>query len=887
MNNIDVSLPKNILRRKFRVPSLASSYTPSKKAKELVKRPLDWRICLVTSPTGYGKTAFLSYWYAKLQEHQGIVPMWISLDETDKDVSLFIIGIAYVLCAEHQEFREFVEGCEQQENSSQEKSLLIELCNYIDQYCNPETTYVIFLDNYEAAASQAFDDAITFLNNNTDSNIKIVISGSFRSQRFDDLLFTSSICEINQRDFEMDEKELSSFATTLLPQLDGTQMSKMKRDYGNWPLPYLFAALCLSRTQDEENIIQEVESYLNRHFTTSVMDHVDADTYEFLVETSILESMTPDLCDTVCKRNNSRVILQYLCSHGMYCRYDNIKREYVYEPAFRKFLLQKLLSFKPELINSLVSEATIWHAQHDENIRYAKYVAIMNDPFYLSNVTESCVGEELGDPETLTERFLLTPSDEFAKNNALIWAVVWSFIAIGEVKQAEKWMERITDADAAQANTSLRYVRAIGYALEGDSDKSRRAIREIFDTEGNKLSRDLQCLLIHMEGEDCERLGNPKNGRELYKKALSLSKRTGTFYRLFDFYLLSHQHFLLGDFEEAKKYAELGISECTINMPLMGEFNAILASCLIERGSLDDASVFVKRALRKAAPQANADMFLDANMCVARYQRALGNTPEALQILTDALRNVRTIRVPRNLEISAHTLRLSLAIDLGETSAMRESEQVIDEFDADTDVLRSAPAMLAKARLLLFEGNTKEAFAVVERSKQLCHLAGSRYFNTLLYITESSCYAACGQHERALSLMIQAVELASRGGYVMVFAEGGARVGDSLMHIAAKQKLSSAIRTHAKKVISTLNIAKQESYSEPIRAASNADNALTQRETEVLRLLNQGMTRYEIADYLSLSQNTVKSHLKNIYSKLGAHSREDAFRIYQQMESEK
>ena len=52
--------------------------------------------------------------------------------------------------------------------------------------------------------------------------------------------------------------------------------------------------------------------------------------------------------------------------------------------------------------------------------------------------------------------------------------------------------------------------------------------------------------------------------------------------------------------------------------------------------------------------------------------------------------------------------------------------------------------------------------------------------------------------------------------------------------------------------------------------------SLSQREMQVLRLLVTDLTTPEIADELIVSVSTVRSHIKNIYSKLDAHSRYEA-----------
>jgi DNA-binding NarL/FixJ family response regulator len=55
-----------------------------------------------------------------------------------------------------------------------------------------------------------------------------------------------------------------------------------------------------------------------------------------------------------------------------------------------------------------------------------------------------------------------------------------------------------------------------------------------------------------------------------------------------------------------------------------------------------------------------------------------------------------------------------------------------------------------------------------------------------------------------------------------------------------------------------------------------AIEALTARETEVLRLVARGFTNKAIATHLGISDRTVQGHLANIFSKLGAQSRTDA-----------
>jgi DNA-binding NarL/FixJ family response regulator len=58
-----------------------------------------------------------------------------------------------------------------------------------------------------------------------------------------------------------------------------------------------------------------------------------------------------------------------------------------------------------------------------------------------------------------------------------------------------------------------------------------------------------------------------------------------------------------------------------------------------------------------------------------------------------------------------------------------------------------------------------------------------------------------------------------------------------------------------------------------------ADDALTPREVQVLRLVASGNRNKEIAEHLSIAEETVRMHMKNIFSKLGAHDRAHAVTI--------
>jgi ATP/maltotriose-dependent transcriptional regulator MalT len=143
-------------------------------------------------------------------------------------------------------------------------------------------------------------------------------------------------------------------------------------------------------------------------------------------------------------------------------------------------------------------------------------------------------------------------------------------------------------------------------------------------------------------------------------------------------------------------------------------------------------------------------------------------------------------------------------------------------------------------------------------------------------LLKASLLDALGRREEALSPLLRAIEVAERAGWMLVFVEHGPPMYD-LLQVAARQAQIGYVRQ-----ILVAFEARGRAGMDDVRrpppppAQAALVEQLTRREREVLRLLATTLSGPELANRLTISLSTLRTHTKNIYAKLGAHSRLDA-----------
>lgn len=885
MGEVTVKMPRGFLRRKCVAPPLASPYVREERMSALIMDDSAWRVCLINASAGYGKTALMSQWFHDFESRENCVPLWMTLDDRDASPTRFVQGLAYLLASVDPRFGELLSD----EFFDEDVELvLVDLVNLADDLCDPAKRYVLFLDGYDCASSAAFDSALLFLNRFSPDGFRFVVSGSYFSPQIDDLLLDSSVVEYRTKDLAFDDDRLRAFAFALMPDLTEGEYRDLCESSGMWPTSFVFSHLARKRSSGGD-FRTTMKGYHRRFFNKEVMGRIDAKTYEFLVETAFLEWLDPDLCDCVTGGKNSLEMLGFLASRNLFVHYETESETYVHQPTFRRYLVDKTLALRTSYVSKLAQRASRWFADRGMRNEYAKYAAATCDINYVQGCIRSSTGMCFrGGYTSFLDYLFFQPASRFESDPYLAWVAVWTFVSIGLPDEARRWISVArTLSGSGGGGLAHDYADAICLALEGDDRESLDVIRRILAEGGESLPHDFQCLLIHMEGEDCERLGNPKEGRDLYLKALALAERAdGAFYKLFDMYCLAHQYICIGEMGEALSIAERALTSCVEGSPTYGELHAIIAFVLIEQGNLDAADRHLKAAEGSVSSNANVDMYVDTMTTKARYEIARKNAIEAFEILSDTVADIGGSRVPRNFDMQAYALLARLSVELGETAAVNRCDRVLDSFIESRDLLRAVPCMLAKVRILWSRGDAEGSMGMLRRCRQAVQACGSAIYLVDLCIIEAGLSSELGNETQAMVSISKAVELAMRGGYLTMFLSGGSIARELVLRLATSRKTSLPIRNYAKKILMLYGTESEVDADISLHEGDvQGYYALTERERDVLHALNVGMSRRELAESFGVSQNTIKTHLKNIYAKLGVHTRAEAYRESQRLDN--
>jgi LuxR family maltose regulon positive regulatory protein len=323
-------------------------------------------------------------------------------------------------------------------------------------------------------------------------------------------------------------------------------------------------------------------------------------------------------------------------------------------------------------------------------------------------------------------------------------------------------------------------------------------------------------------------------------------------------------------------------------LPATAWVQVVLGDLLREWNKLDEAAGHLEKCIELCRLWQVGDMLCASYLFQARVRQAQGDFAGALDSIRQAEQLPQTYRdVPWTggpIPACRARLMLTQAVTTGDADHLESVEQLVEARGLRTDgeirSLNDEIEHLVWVRLLIIKDEPDQALNLLTRLLQAADDGGRRGRVIEILALQALAYGALGDTQQALIPLERAISLAEPEGYVRLFVDEGVPMAKLLRQAESHGIAPDYVRA-------LLEVLQSETKDEgpgtepspssfAVRPSSSLVEPLSNRELEVLRWLNTDLSAPEIAAELVVSVNTVRTHIKRIYSKLDAHGRYEA-----------
>ena len=867
--------------------------------ERLDKAILDAKLILVSAPAGFGKTTILSTWLAECK----FATAWLSLDANDSEFVQFFSYLIAAIQMIQPEIGSIALEALQSSRQANPESLLISLINDIAKVPEP---FLIVLDDYHLIVSEDIDKALDYLIEYMPEQIRLMIATrQDPAISLAKLRVRRQIVEIRADELRFSPKETREFFKSQLGfELSGMDIEKLDKRTEGWIAGLQLAAVSMQGRPEPSRFIDDFTGshrFVVDYLLEEVLQRQAEPIRLFLLQTSILERFSAAVCDAVCQANNSRIILEMLERNNMFLiALDESRQWYRYHHLFADALHIHLQHQYQEEIPKLHLRASDWFLAHGFQAEAINHILAAKDFERAAALLESIWMQMDATYQSATwyKWASSLPQEMIRQRPLLSHAYGRCLMLQNNMKAAEVWLKYAEDwlqapnQDKLHGNQELlemlpasvsgarTYLALSLGEIETALHYARQAQEQV--TEGD--------ILNYIQARVFSSLAYWANGelsiaeQELTQYIAEASANNAGNEELELIPLLAEMRMTMGNLYTAHEAYTNALQ--LVDEQLNSIYNGVedlhrgVAEIYQEWHNLDKAI----EHLQIAESLAEHSIILPNwkhryNVSWARLRLTLGDFESALAHLNEAQKHYILSPLPLIRPIPA--LKALVWIRQGQ---LQKAQAWADEnglaFDDCVPYIKEFEYMTL-ARLLLAQVRNKYSQETLKSAKHLLenlrqdaqanHRTGSLIE---ILILQAVCFDLDGNIATALQYLEKALVLAEPQAYVQVFIDEGKAI-QSLLEKLSEQGI---MQQYIAQLLSTRHKAQPQAILDNVLVES-----LSEREAEVLRLLATELTGPEIAVHLMISLSTMRTHSRNIYSKLSVNGRRSAIRRAQEL----
>ncbi|QCA06532.1 HTH-type transcriptional regulator MalT [Pantoea vagans] len=863
----------------------------------------NYRLVLVTSPAGYGKTTLVSQWAAGKSDLG-----WVSLDEGDNQPERFA---DYLIAALQQATHG---GCPRSELLAQKRQyvnlnalfsqLFIELVEW-------QQPLWLIVDDYHLITNPVIHDAMRFFLRHQPENLTLILmSRNLPQLGIANLRVREQLIELGSQQLAFTHQEARQFFDCrLAAPLESEESSRLCDDVAGWAtalqLIVLSARQGASSAQHSARRLSGINaSHLADYLVEEVLDNVDLPTRHFLLKTALLRSMNDELIACVTREENGQMRLEEIERQGLFLqRMDDSGCWFSYHPLFGNFLRQRCQwELAAELPALHRAAAESWMAQGfpGEAIHHA---LASGDATMLRDVLLKHAWTLFNQSELplLENSLKALPWEMMLDNPMLVLLQAWLMQTQHRFSEVDSLLARFEQASYCEIDAALRgefnALRAQVAINDGNTDEAERLAKVALDTlPASRHYSRIVATSVHGEVMHCK--GELDDSLKLMRQTEQMARRDEVWhYALWSLIqqseILFAQGFLQAAYEIQSRAFVLVEEQHLAQFPLHEFLLRIRAQLLWAWGRLEEA----EQAAREGIKVLNGYQPQQQIQCLGllvQCSLARGNLDNARSYLNRLENLLNNGNWHSDWIANADKVRVIYWQMTGESQNARDwMRQTPKPAFANNHFLQGQWRNIARAQILL--GDVSQAEVVLEElneNARALRLMSDLNRNLLLL---NQIYWQTDRKAEAQRVLIEALKLARSTGFISHFVIEGEMMAQQLRQLIQLNTLNELDSHRARRILLEINKYHRHKFAHfdegfVSRLLNHPDvpelirtSPLTQREWQVLGLIYSGYSNDQIAGELAVASTTIKTHIRNLYQKLGVSHRSEAMNQVQSL----
>ena len=846
---------------------------------DALDRAASTKVTIVSAPAGSGKTSLLRAWADRRGQTNRLAVAQVQRDQHDAQQFWLALRGAVRQASDPTSRAEPPTATPGFNGRAMVDRVLSELTDARDGIT------LVIDDLHELHSPEALAQLTRLLTNLPPNAHAILATRRDLPLHLHQLRLAGELAEIRAADLRFTEHETRELLDALGIALSEAGAALLYQGTEGWAAGLRLAAISLAAHPDPERFVAEFsgsDRTVAEYLLAEMLERQPDDVQQLLLRTSLLDRVNGELADLLTGRPGSeRILLELEDANAFVVSLDPERTWFRYHHLFGDFLRLELRRTRPEEVPALHRRAAAWFTQHGQvadAIRHTQAAGDWSDAARL--LADHSFSLTLdGQAQTIQALLRAFPQGAAADHPELALVRAADDLLHGHLDEAAAHLavaeshvetappDRQRRLRVAIASLRLWLARRRGH-LAGVIEQASFLASPVTgqSDEDIALGSDLRAVaLMNLGTLEAWSLGLQDAERHLQEGA-ALARRIGRPYLevgcLAQLGFASKIRPIATTRQRCQEAITLAERHGWGAEPIVAPALVTLAAATIWTGDFDEGERWVQRTAQALQTDTGPGIRQLLHLATGMLQAGRGRHHEALQEFS-AAEHLRSQLAGSHLLASQVTgWMLTTQARLGMPGEARASLAALDDERANSGEIRNARAVICLA-----EGNPAEALGALQDV-----LDGTAPVIGYVTVVEAHLLAALahrelGDQRAANTATERALALAEPDRLVLPFAMTGA--GELLEALPRHETAHAALLADILDVVHGASLAATDQSSLP-------PEELSPGELRVLRYLPTNLSRPEIASELSVSVNTVNTHVRNIYAKLQARDRSAA-----------